>query len=165
VPETPKFDFLPILRILSKHEVDFILVGGVAAAIQGAPVITLDLHVLYSTAVSSLIRLLMAIEELDGCYRLQPENRLKPQLSHLVAGGDNLLLTRFGPLDLLGRIGNSRKYQDAGPHAIPIDIGQGLTVRVLDLETLIDVKEEAGGENDLAMLPVLRRTLEESRRR
>jgi hypothetical protein len=36
---------------------------------------------------------------------------------------------------------------------------------VLDLETLIAVKEELGGEKDLAMLPILRRTLEESRRR
>jgi hypothetical protein len=36
-------------------------------------------------------------------------------------------------------------------------------VRVLDLETLIAVKEEVGGEKDIAMLPVLRRTLEESR--
>jgi hypothetical protein len=34
-----------------------------------------------------------------------------------------------------------------------------------DLETLIAVKEEVGGDKDLTMLPVLRRTLEESRRR
>ena len=32
-----------------------------------------------------------------------------------------------------------------------------------DLETLIAVKEELGNEKDLAALPVLRRTLEESR--
>jgi hypothetical protein len=36
---------------------------------------------------------------------------------------------------------------------------------VLDLETLIAVKEEVGGEKDRAVLPVLRRTLEESRLR
>ena len=34
-----------------------------------------------------------------------------------------------------------------------------------DLETLIAVKEEVGSERDFAMLPVLRRTLEESRGR
>ena len=33
-----------------------------------------------------------------------------------------------------------------------------------DLETLIAVKEELGSEKDRAMLPILRRTLEESRR-
>jgi hypothetical protein len=45
-----------------------------------------------------------------------------------------------------------------------MELGKELRVRVLDLETLITVKEEVGGEKDIAMLPVLRRTLEESRR-
>jgi len=36
---------------------------------------------------------------------------------------------------------------------------------LFDLETLIAVKEEVGSEKDLAALPILRRTLEESRRR
>jgi len=165
VIETPKPDFLPILRILSTREVDFILVGGVAAVVQGAPIMTLDLDVLYSTNPNNLTHLLSAIEDLDGYYRMEPEKRLKPQLSHLAVGGHNLLSTRLGPLDLLGNIGRSRTYQDLAPHAIQIYIGPGLTVPVLDLETLIDVKEEVGGEKDRTMLPVLRRALEESRRR
>jgi hypothetical protein len=165
VAETPKPDFLPILRILTTHEVDFILVGGVAAVVQGAPIMTLDLDVLYSPEAMNLTRLLRAIEDLDGYYRMQPEKRLKPQLSHLAAGGHNLLSTRLGPLDLLGNIGKSRTYQDLAPHTIRIYIGPALSVPVLDLETIIAVKEEVGGEKDRAMLPVLRRTLEEARRR
>jgi len=46
-----------------------------------------------------------------------------------------------------------------------MDLSEGLTVRVLDLATVITVKEEAAGEKDRAMLPILRRTLEESRRK
>jgi hypothetical protein len=38
-------------------------------------------------------------------------------------------------------------------------------IRVLDLETLIAVKEELAGEKDRAALPILRRTLEEKRKR
>jgi hypothetical protein len=38
-------------------------------------------------------------------------------------------------------------------------------VTVLDLPTQIAIKEEVGGEKDLAVLPVLRATLEEMRRR
>jgi len=37
-------------------------------------------------------------------------------------------------------------------------------LRVLDLETLIAVKEEVGGEKDRAVLPILHRTLEEKRK-
>jgi hypothetical protein len=45
-----------------------------------------------------------------------------------------------------------------------MDVGEGILVRVLDLETLIAIKEELGGEKDRAVLPVLRRTLEEKRK-
>jgi len=165
VPETSKPDFLPILRILSRHQVDYIVVGGVAAVVLGATYITLDLDVVYSTEAGNLNRLLAALDDLAAHYRMQPERRLKPTLSHLAAGGHNLLSTRLGPLDLLGAIGNSRTYDQLMPHAIQINVGEGLTVRVLDLETQIAAKEEAGREKDLAALPILRRTLEESRRR
>ncbi len=38
-------------------------------------------------------------------------------------------------------------------------------VQVLDLQTLIKVKEEVGHDKDKAMLPILRRTLKESSRK
>jgi N-glycosylase/DNA lyase len=43
-------------------------------------------------------------------------------------------------------------------------IAEGLRIRVLDLETLIAIQEELGGEKDRAVLPILRRTLEEKRK-
>jgi len=46
-----------------------------------------------------------------------------------------------------------------------VDLGDGLNVRVLDLDALIDVKREVAREKDLATLPVLVRTLEERRKR
>lgn len=44
-----------------------------------------------------------------------------------------------------------------------MDVGEAVTVNVLDLESLIAVKEEVEDEKDRAMLPVLRRTLEQIR--
>jgi hypothetical protein len=38
--------FLDILRVLSRHRVEFILVGGVAAILEGAPVSTFDLDIM-----------------------------------------------------------------------------------------------------------------------
>ena len=57
-------------------------------------------------------------------------------------------------------VGGSR---GVGRSIVEAALGEGATVRVLDLETLIAVKEEIGGEKDRAVLPILRRTLEESR--
>jgi len=36
--------FREILEVLNKHEVEYIVVGGVAAVIQGAPITTFDLN-------------------------------------------------------------------------------------------------------------------------
>ena len=45
-----------------------------------------------------------------------------------------------------------------------MEIGEGLRIRVLNLETLIQIKEQLHSEKDRAMLPLLRRTLEEKRK-
>ena len=64
----------------------------------------------------------------------------------------------------MGTIGRGLTYQDLLPHSTEMEIADGILVRVLDLETLIAIKEELGGEKDRAVLPVLRRTLAEKRR-
>jgi hypothetical protein len=165
MPTTARPDFLAILRTLREHGVDFVVVGGVAAVLQGAPISTFDLDVVHAREEANIRRLLTALESLDACFRLQPERRLRPNASHLSSPGHQLLLTRFGPLDLLGEVGRSRSYPELVKRSVEMQVGEGLSVRVLELETLIVVKEEAAAEKDLATLPVLRRTLEEKSRK
>jgi len=131
--------------------------------LEGVPVHTFDLDVVHSREPGNIGRLLAALESLEAAYRARPE--LRPDVSHLASPGHQLLMTRFGPLDILGMIGRSRNYADLLPHAHELEVADGLRVRVLDLETLIAVKEEVAGERDLAVLPIMRRTLEEKRRR
>jgi hypothetical protein len=144
--------------------VEFIVVGGVAALLKGAPINTLDLDVVHSTSPENVARLLTALKELDAYYRFQPELRLRPDDSHLCSLGHQLLLTRFGPLDLLGAIGKGHIYSDLLRHTAEIEVGENLRCPVLDLETQIAIKEEVGGEKDLRVLPLLRQALAESRR-
>ena len=156
--------FDQILSTLNLHGVEFIVVGAVSALLQGAPLSTLDLDIVHSTDPQNVERVLIALESLEAYYRMQPERRLRPQQSHLSSSGHQLLTTKFGRLDLLGHIGRGRTYADLLEHADEVDLGGGLKVRVLDLETLIAVKEEVGGEKDLAVLPTLRSTLAEKRK-
>ena len=142
----------------------FILVGGLAAATNGAPVNTLDIDVVHSRDPANIARVLPVLEALDAVFRMQPERRLIPNASHLASTGHLNLITRYGPLDLLGTIGRDLGYQDLVPHSVELHISEGLRIRVLDLETLIAIKEELGGEKDSAVLPILRRTLEEKRK-
>src|ERR1700680_4569378 len=101
----PKPGLRAILRTLIEREVDFIVVGGVAMVLVGATYNTgIDLDLVHSANPETATRLLAALEEMDAYYRLQPERRLRPNASHLTSLGHQLLLTKFGPLDLHGCI-------------------------------------------------------------
>ncbi|MBI3279585.1 MAG: hypothetical protein HYZ57_07075 [Acidobacteria bacterium] len=125
---------------------------------------TLDLDVVPSRTAGNVQRLLAALAELDAVYRAQPERRLRPDPSHLEGAGHQLLITRFGPLDVLGSIGHGHTYEDLLPETEWMEIGDGVAVRVLKLKRLIEVKEETAGEKDRAALLLLRRLWEESQR-
>lgn len=147
------------LRHLCEAGVQFILVGGVAAVLQGAPIQTFDIDVVYSRDPENIHRLQAVLNSLDAIFRIQPERRLRPNETHLAAGGHLNLLTRFGPVDVLGSIGQQLAFEDLLPLSNQMDIGPGLRVRVLNLDVLIAIKEHLASDKDLAVLPVLRQTL------
>ena len=160
-----KPNFLSILRTLRKEQIDFIVVGGVSGVLQGAPIATFDLDVVHSREPENIERLLAALKLLDARYRIPGAGQKKPERSHLLSSGHQLLMTRAGPLDLLGTIGHGYGYDDLIGKTIELDIGKGLQVRVLELETLIKVKEETAGDKDRLALLILRRTLQEKARK
>jgi predicted nucleotidyltransferase len=156
-------DYLAILQTLADHRVEFIVIGGVCAVLHGAPVTTFDLDLVQSRTPENLDRLVAALQAMGAYYRGQGDRRLQPTPSFLASPGHHLLMTRFGPLDVLGTIARERTYDDLLPHSVELQLQIGLCVRILDLETLITTKEETGRDKDKAVLPVLRRTLEERR--
>ncbi len=160
----PDNDFLSALRALREGGVEFAVVGGLAAVLNGAPVNTFDLDIVPARDEENVARLLRVLDTLDAVYRMQPSRRLKPDASHLRSSGHHNLITNCGPLDVLGTIGSRLGYEDLLPHTIQMEIGGEVRVRVLNLETLVALKEELAGEKDLAVLPILRRTLEQKRR-
>src|SRR5713226_7661673 len=124
------------LRQLCEGEIQFILVGGLAAVLNGAPIQTLDVDLVYSREPANIDRLLAVLQTLDAVFRIQPERRLRPSISHLAGGGHLNLLTSFGPLYLLGTAGQDLGYSELLPHSREMDVGPGIRVRVLNLEML-----------------------------
>ncbi len=149
---------------MAEHKVDFVVVGGICAALHGAPVLTFDLDIVHRRTPDNIEHLLKALEALGAHYRTHPERNIRPNASHLSSEGHQLLITRLGPLDVLGLIGSGHTYEDLLPHCVEMRIRRGLTVRLLDLATLIQTKEETAGEKDRAALAVLRQVLEEKSR-
>ena len=163
MPDTSP-DFLATLRVLSEHQVDFIVIGGVCAVLHGAPLATFDLDIIHSRAPQNLERLHAALTSLGAYYREHATTRPIPQIDHLAGPGHHLLMTRAGPLDVLGEVAGGRVYEDLVGQTVEFEIDQGLRIRVLSLPALISLKEETGREKDVAVLPLLRNTLREQAR-
>lgn len=151
-----------LFRTLARHGVEYIVVGGTAAVLNGAPVHTLDLDIVYARSEANVERLLAALLELDAVFRTDAR-RLVPTPSHLRSPGHKLLTTKQGPLDVLGSIEESTSYEELIDDSIWMEIA-GVPVRVLSLERLIASKEKLARPKDTAMLLVLRATLEEKLR-
>lgn len=148
-----------LIAVLVRHEVDFIVVGGVAGVLQGAPVSTMDLDIIYARDSPNVQRLLAALHEVDAHFRSDPR-RLKPEQSHIESKGHKLLSTLHGDFDVLGSIEESTEYPDLVDDADKFEVA-GCSIRVLSLERLIEVKEKLGRPKDQLMLMVLRATLQE----
>jgi hypothetical protein len=154
-----KPDFLALFRSLSLHGVEYVVVGGVAAILEGAPISTLDLDIVYRVEDANLRRLRSLLIELEARYRDPAGREIEPTVERLRANRVNLLETRQGLLDAMQEIGAGWSYEDLVSRTRTHTLGE-LEVRVLDLASVIESKQAAGRDKDMAMLPVLRQTLE-----
>jgi hypothetical protein len=155
--------FREILELLNKYEVEYIVVGGVAAVIQGAPITTFDLDALVRISDDNASRLSLALDELDARYR-EHQSTIKPTKEDILAGGHLLLLTRAGPLDVLGFIGDEDRYEDMVPLSSEVAMTIG-KFRVLDLEELIRQKKATDRPKDRAVIELLEGALRHHRQK
>jgi hypothetical protein len=158
--DRPKPRFRDALETLARHRVELVVVGGVAAVLNGAPISTLDLDIVHARTPENLERLLAALTELDARYRDLTGRILRPELSALAGDGHHLLVTSCGALDVLGQIVGGLRYEDLLPETVESTVG-AYRIRVLDLAALIRIKEQTGRDKDRAVLAILRRTLQE----
>jgi hypothetical protein len=161
------FDPVAMLRVLVEQEVDLIVVGGIAARLRGAPLLTQDVDITPSDEHKNLGRLVVALQVLEARLRSATEPGgvhipFDPTL--LEAATVWTLTTKFGDLDLVMSPAGTDGYRDLVRDAdeLLVAVAPDLTVKVASLADVIRSKEAAGREKDRAALPLLRRTLEES---
>ncbi|MBI4815644.1 MAG: hypothetical protein HY791_05280 [Deltaproteobacteria bacterium] len=139
-----EFDPAKMIRVLESHGVEFVVIGGLAAAIQGAPLVTADLDIVYATGPANLVRLVSALRELRAVYRHQFGRRLEPTVEGLGStqgGGHHLFETSSGDLDVL-RTAAGRTFEDLRPHAVRVDM-KSANALILELEKVIELKTAA----------------------
>lgn len=121
---------------------------------QGAPIHTEDLDIVYSLEPPNPQRLLAALESLDGTFWL------RPGLSHLKSTGHKLIQTRFGRVDCLATIEEATRFEDLVADVDWLEL-DGTPVRVISLPRLIEVKRQLSRPKDQLALMQLEATLDE----
>lgn len=146
-----------LLNALHDGRIEFIIVGGVCAVLHGAPVTTFDLDVVHSQSSANLERLCHVLDHLEAYYRGHPQ-KIKPDAQTLGSTGHHLLMTRLGPLDLLGAIEKGLTFTDLIKHTQWVQTVER-SFRVLSLEYLIAIKEDSLFEKDKLRMSALKHTL------
>ena len=166
MPQHPSAADLPaLLAALCDAGVEFIVVGGAAAVIHGAPVTTNDLDIVHRRTPENVARLLDLLLGLDATMRYDLANRgLRPSAAMLAGKAQINLSTSLGPIDPLCEIDEGQGYEELLPRSVEVR-DEGRVLWVLDLPTLIAVKAKAGRPKDRIVLPVLVATLEARARR
>src|SRR5437870_124753 len=117
MPEKPT-RFEALLRTLQEYDVDYVLVGALAAVLQGAPISTFDVDIVHRRDPDNVARLVAALKSIRAYYWEHTVKRLEPEERVLMLPGHNLLQTDLGNLDVLGSIGTRRSYEDLIDHSI-----------------------------------------------
>jgi predicted nucleotidyltransferase len=148
-------DFPKLLRLLTEHDVAFIIIGGVAAVIHGSSRLTQDLDIVYHRSPQNLARLVQALAEQSPYLRGAPPGLpFQWSVATLRMGLNFTLETSVGPLDLLGEVTGGGSYEDLLEHTIEVEIF-GVQCRCLGLPALIRTKRAAGRPKDLEAIAEL----------
>jgi len=163
-------NFLEILIQLHDHHVDFVIVGGVAAALHGASRVTFDLDIVPSLAQPSWQSLVGLLWDLGARPRIpEPLERIRDaEQVRLWRREKGMLALNFRTpdgsteVDLL--VSESDRFDELRGHSVDIKL-DGRTFFVAAIDDLIAMKEKAGRPQDaldVAQLRGIKRRLGQS---
>jgi predicted nucleotidyltransferase len=150
-----------IMRVMQRHDVRCIVIGGWAAILHGSARSTSDVDLVYARDRDNLNRLAAALASHRPYLRGAPPGL--PFIWNqrtLQAGLNFTLTTAVGDLDLLGEVTGGGTYEQLLPFTQELT-AFGMTCRVVTLERLIQLKRAAGRPKDLEVIAELQALLEE----
>ncbi len=156
---SPPQSLTTLLARLAASGAEFLLVGGLAAVAQGAPLATVDVDVVHRRTEANVDRLLAFLAAVGARYRGRPVGQVTlPTRDALLGPGHHLLATALGPLDLLGAIEGGRNFDDLLRESVEIQV-EGQRVCVVRLQTLAELKRGSSSAKDRLTLAVIEDTL------
>jgi hypothetical protein len=138
-----------LLEHLTRHGVDFVVVGGIAAALHGSERNTNDLDICPAQDASNLEALGTALIEIEASLRdIEEDVPFVPDARSLASIEILTLSTSLGPLDILVRPHGSPPYAALRRRATPLELGGRAPVLVASIDDLIAMKRETDRPKD-----------------
>jgi predicted nucleotidyltransferase len=141
-------------RALSAVSLEAVLIGNAAAALRGAPVTTVDFDFMFRKSPRNLQKLKSLAKAL-GAMVLRPYYPVSDL--YRVVRDDGL------QVDFMATIHGIRSFEGLRDRAQTVNVDD-VTVRVASLQDIIKSKRAAKRPQDLAVLHVLEKALEEANR-
>jgi hypothetical protein len=156
-PDLPAiFHATRLMARLVERKVECVIIGGVAAIIQGSTLTTNDVDVCMRFTRENLMALQSALVDLHPVHRITPQRLPFEITAQNWSMLRNLYLdTDWGTLDCLGEVLGLGDY-DAVLAASEVSEAPFGAIRVLTLEGIITAKAAVGRTRDLQALQQLR---------
>jgi hypothetical protein len=144
-----------VIRLLGRHEVRYVLIGGLAAITHGAPLLTQDIDLCYSRDADNLEHLADALREVHAELRgATPGLPFRLDAQTLDNGDAFTFTTDVGWVDIIGTPAGVAGYDDLARTADAFQLF-GHRVLVASVDDLIRMKRAAGRPKDLLALEEL----------
>ncbi len=144
-------EYAKALQALCDAQVEFVVIGGVAASLHGSALVTFDLDICFPRTAANLKRLVAALAPFQGFPTDLPFVWDEATLRN---GTIFTLQTDLGQIDLLAEVAGVGTYEQAKARSVEVR-AFGQQVLMLDLTSLIASKRAAGRTKDLLVLPEL----------
>ncbi len=144
-----------LLARLVKAEVEFVLVGGLAAAMHGSTLTTRDVDVCCRFSEANLMRIQQAFEDIHPVHRMRPDIPLALTSAQCAVLKNLYIKTDLGIVDCLGDVLGIGGFDEVLSHSTQIEMPAGV-IRILDVDTLIKAKEAMGRPHDLITIQQLK---------
>jgi len=158
----PALDATRLLGTLERYGVRFVVIGGLASVLHGAPYQTVDCDVTPEESDANLARLSAALDELRARVWIGDDTGLEFQHDARSLKDARVwnLITSHGLLDISFEPAGTAGYPDLIKRAVFIEV-DGVRFAVASLEDVVRSKQAAGRDKDERVLPLLRRMLAE----
>ncbi len=148
-------DIKRAITTLASHDIDFVVIGGVALGIHAAAYVTYDIDICYSRKRENLEKLAHALRPFNPRLRGFPkELPFIWEASTLLNDTNFTLDTTLGDFDMLGEVSGIGTFEEVLLLSEKWNI-YDYDVQILSVDGLISAKESAGREKDQPGLKIL----------